>query len=176
MLRQVLRAYFVHYRFQHPTASDFFATVEEVTGRKDLEPYLVQAFQGTDVLDYSVDSVTSEPADSSKNGGAGGPYHTSVMLRRNGTLLFPVKLEVAFADGSKQQAVWDGNDRWARFSWDTPSLASYARLDPDRNVLLDTNSFNNSYSLQRDLTARSKLTNYWVFAQQLLAQWLSFLV
>ncbi len=176
MLRQVLRAYFLRYRFQHPTGSDFFATLEEVTGRKDLEPYLVQAFEGTDVLDYSVDSVTSEPADSSKNGSAGGPYHTSVMLRRNGTFLFPVKLEVAFADGSKQQAVWDGNDRWARFSWDTPSRASYARLDPDRNVLLDTNFFNNSFSLQRDLTARFKLTNYWVFAQQLLAQWVSFLV
>jgi hypothetical protein len=176
MLRQVLRVYFLRYRFQHPTGSDFFATVEEVTGRKDLEPYLVQAFQGTDVLDYSVDSVTSEPADSPKNGSAGVPYHTSVMLRRNGTFLFPVKLEVAFADGSTQQADWDGKDRWARFSWDTPSRASYARLDPDRNVLLDTNSFNNSYSLQRDLTARSKLTNYWVFAQQLLAQWLSFLV
>jgi hypothetical protein len=98
------------------------------------------------------------------------------MLRRNGTFLFPVKLEVAFADGSKQQADWDGQDRWARFSWDTPSRASYARLDPDRNVLLDTNFFNNSYSLQPDLTARCKLTNYWVVAQQLLAQWLSFLV
>jgi Peptidase family M1 domain len=176
MLRQVLRAYFLRYRFQHPTGSDFFATVEEVTGRKDLEPYLVQAFQGTDVLDYSVESLTSEPADASKNGSAGGTFHTSVMLRRKGTFLFPVKLEVAFADGSKQQAVWDGNDRWARFSWDTPSRASYARLDPDRDVLLDTNFFNNSYSLQRDLTARAKLTNYWVVAQQLLAQWLSFLV
>ena len=175
-LREVLRTYFQRYRFQHPTGSDFFATVEEVSGRKDLEPYLVQAFEGTDVLDYSVDSLTSEPADSSKTGGAGTPYHTSVMLRRNGTFLFPVKLEVAFADGSKQQADWDGKDRWARFSWDTPSRATYARVDPDRNVLLDSNTFNNSYSLQRDLTARFKLTNYWVFTQQLLAQWLSFLV
>ncbi len=32
---------------------------------------------------------------------------------------------------------------------------------------LDANSFNNSYTLQRDRTARMKLTNYWVFAQQL---------
>jgi hypothetical protein len=30
--------------------------------------------------------------------------------------------------------------------------------------------------LQSDRTARFKLTNYWVFTQQLLAQWLSFLV
>jgi hypothetical protein len=99
-----------------------------------------------------------------------------VMVRRKGTFLFPVKVEVAFADGSKQQAVWDGQDRWARFSWDNPSRAVSARVDPDGNVMLDSNFFNNSYSLQRDSTARFKLTNYWIFAQQLMAQWLSFLV
>jgi hypothetical protein len=98
------------------------------------------------------------------------------MLRCKGTFTFPVKLEVAFADGSKQQAVWDGKERWARFSWDNPSRAVYAQVDPDRNVPLDTNFFNNSYSLQRDLTARFKLTNYWVVAEQFMAQWLSFLV
>jgi hypothetical protein len=87
-----------------------------------------------------------------------------------------VKLEVGFADGSTEQANWDGVDRWARFSWDKPVRAVYAQLDPDRNVLLDANSFNNSYSLRPDRTARFKLTNYWLFTQQLLVQWLSFLV
>jgi Peptidase family M1 domain len=175
-LRQVLRAYFQRYRFQHPTGVDFLATIEAVTGRADLEPYLTEAFEGTGVLDYSVDSLTSEPGDWWKNSAAGGPYHTTVMVRRKGTFLFPVKVEVAFADGSKQQAVWDGQDRWARFSWDNPSRAVSARVDPDGNVMLDSNFFNNSYSLQRDSTARFKLTNYWIFAQQLMAQWLSFLV
>ena len=61
-LRQALRVYFMRYRFQHPTGSDFLDTVEEVSGRKDLEPYLAQAFKGTEVLDYSVDSLTSDPA------------------------------------------------------------------------------------------------------------------
>ncbi len=97
-------------------------------------------------------------------------------MRRKGTFLFPVKLEVGFEDGSKEQATWDGKDRWTRFSWDKPSRALYAQVDPDGNVLLDANSFNNSYTLRSDHTARFKLTNYWVFTQQLLAQWLSFLV
>ena len=43
------------------------------------------------------------------------------MVRRKGTFLFPVKLEVGFDDGSKEQATWDGEDRWTRFSWDKPS-------------------------------------------------------
>ena len=98
------------------------------------------------------------------------------MVSRKGSFLYPVKLEVGFADGSSEQAAWDGKDRWARFSWDKPSRAVYAQLDPDSNILLDANSFNNSYTLQAHRIARLKLTNYWVFFQQLTAQWLSFLV
>jgi hypothetical protein len=175
-LRQILRVYFTRYRFQHPTGSDFFATVELVSGRKDLEPFLNPAFNGTDLLDYSVDSLTSSPSEWWKDDSAGGPYHTSVVVRRKGSFVFPVTLEVGFTDGSKEKATWDGEDRWARFSWDKPSRAAYAQLDPDGNVKLDINPFNNSYTLEPDRTARLKLTNYWVFAHQLLAQWLSFLV
>jgi Peptidase family M1 domain len=175
-LRQALRVYFMRYRFQHPTGTQFIDTLQEVCGRKDLQPYFDQAFNGTEVLDYSVESLTSGSSEWWKDNSAGGPYHTSVVVRRKGSFLFPVNLEVGFADGSKEQATWDGNDRWARFSWDKPSRAVYAQVDPDGNVPLDVDSFNNSYTLQRDRTARLKLTNYWVFAQQLLVQWLSFLI
>jgi hypothetical protein len=175
-LRQALHIYFLRYRFTHPDATDFLHTLVEVSGRTDLEPYFAQAIYGTEMLDYSVDPLTSGPADWWEANSAGGPYHTSVVVRRNGSFLFPVKLEVGFEDGSKEQATWDGKDRWARFSWDKPSRAVYAQIDPDRNILLDANSFNNSYTLRSDRTARLKLTNYWVFAQQLLAQCLSYLV
>ncbi len=175
-LRQALRVYFTRYRFKHPTGADFLRVVAEVSGRNDLEPFFAQAIQGTQGLDYSVVSLTTGPMEWWKGENAGGPYRTSVVVRREGTFLFPVKLEVGFADGSKEQATWDGNDRWARFSWDKPSRAAYAQVDPDGAIPLDLNSFNNSYTLRADATARLKLTNYWVIAQQLLAQWLSFLV
>jgi hypothetical protein len=175
-LRQALRIYFLRYRFTHPTGTDFLHTLIEVSGRTDLEPYLAQAIYGTEVLDYSVDSLTSGHSDWWAGNSAEGPYHTTVMVRRKGDFVFPVKLEVGFEDGSKEQATWDGKDRWARFTWDKASRASYAQLDPDGNILLDVNTFNNSYTLRPDHTARLKLTNYWVFAQQLIAQWLSFLV
>ena len=175
-LRQALRVYFTRYRFKHPTATDFLHTVEEVSGRNDLEPYFAQAIYGTEMLDYSVDSLTSGPSEWWKDKDANGQYHTSVLVRRKGGFVFPVKLEVGFDDGSKEQATWDGKDRWMRFSWDKASRAVYAQVDPDGIVPLDVNSFNNSYTLQPNRTARLKLTNYWVLAQQLLAQWLSFLV
>jgi Peptidase family M1 domain len=175
-LQQALRVYFMRYRFTHPTGTDFLHVIAEVSRRDDLEPYFAQAIYGTEGLDYAVDSLTTGPMEWWKDDGASGLYHSSVVVRRNGTFLFPVKLEVAFADGSKEQAAWDGKDRWARFSWNKPSRALYAQVDAARAVPLDLNSFNNSYALRTDRTARLKLTNYWVFAQQLLAQWLSFLV
>jgi Peptidase family M1 domain len=175
-LRRALRAYFTRYRFQHPSAADFFNTLQETTGRTDLGPYLMQAFEGTGLLDYYIASITAEPIEWWKAGDAGPPYHSDVVVGRKGDFVFPVELEVGFADGSKERATWDGNDRWARFSWDKPSRATYAIVDPDRKISLDADSFNNGYSVHHDRTARRKLTNYWVFAQQLLAQWLSFLV
>lgn len=98
------------------------------------------------------------------------------MVHRGGDFVFPVTLEVRFADGSKQRATWDGSDRWKRFTWDETSEAVSAQIDPDHVVPLDASYFNNSYTLEAHPGARLKLTNYWVFAQQLLSQWLSFLV
>ncbi len=175
-MRRALQVYFTRYRFKHPTGEDFLRTLQEVTGRDDLQPFLSQAINGTDLLDYSVDSLSSGPVDWWKIDSSSGPYRTDVIVRRRGTLEFPVKLEVGFADGSKERVDWDGTDRWANFSWNKPTRAVYASVDPDNNVLLDANRFNNSYTLQAHTTARLKLTNYWVFTQQLLAQWLAFLV
>src|SRR6202012_5498938 len=112
-LRRVLHIYFLRYRFTHPNSTDFLHTLVEVSGRSDLEPYLAQALYGTDMLDYSVDSLTSGPIDWWEVKSTEGPYRTSVMVRRKGTFLFPVKLEVGFDDGSKEQALWDGKERWA---------------------------------------------------------------
>ena len=42
---------------------------------------MTQAFHGTEVLD-SVDSLTTGPIEWWKSGDTGGPYHTSVVVRR----------------------------------------------------------------------------------------------
>ena len=174
-IRQAMRLYFTRYRFTHPTATDFLNTLQEVAAQTDLQPFLSQAIYGTEVLDYSIASLDSGPVDWWRDSSK-GPYQTTVMVSRKGTFVFPVQIEVGFADGTKEQTTWDGKDRWARFTWDKASRATYAQVDRDQNVLLDANSFNNSYSLRADPTARWKLTNYWIFTQQLLSQWLAFLV
>ncbi len=176
VLRQSLHIYFLRYRFTHPDDADFLQTIIEVSGRKDLEAYFNQAIYGTQELDYSVDSLASGRRNWWEGKDGDGPYRTDVLVRRRGTFLFPVTLEVRFADGSRQRAKWDGADRWKRFTWDSPSKAVSAQIDPDHAVPLDVNLFNNSDTVEAHRTARYKLTNYWVAAQQLLAEWISFLV
>ena len=61
--QQGLRVYFTRYRFADPTGADFRRTMEEVSGRKDLEPYFAQAIDGTEMLDYSVESLSSGPVN-----------------------------------------------------------------------------------------------------------------
>lgn len=173
-MRHVLHDYFARYEFGHPNGANFLGAVEEVSGRRDLEAYFAQVISGAGVLDYAVDSLTSIPKDPAR--GAAGGYHTSVLLHRVGDFSFPVMVEVGFSDGGRRWATWDGAGQWRRFSWDRPTKAVYARTDPLHAVTMDADFFNNSYVTEPHPLARLKLTNYWAAAQQLLAQWISFLV
>ncbi len=173
-MRHALHEYFARYEFGHPNGANFLGTVEEISGRRDLEAYFAQVISGAGVLDYAVESLTSIPKDPAR--GAAGGYHTSVLLRRVGDFSFPVLVEVGFADGGRRWATWDGAGQWRRFSWDLAAKAVYARTDPLHAVTLDANFFNNSYVLEPHPLARLKLANYWVAAQQLLAQWIALLV
>jgi hypothetical protein len=57
----------------------------------------------------------------------------------------PVKLVVSFEDGTRETRLWDGQDRWARLRFTTPSRASWAMVDPDGVWLVDSNFANNSF-------------------------------
>ena len=61
-LQKALHAYFMKYRFTHPTQEDFLRTVNEVAGQ-DLGWYWQQAVYGTQVLDYKVRRADSTRVD-----------------------------------------------------------------------------------------------------------------
>src|SRR5215469_3873280 len=61
-MRRAMHTYFMRYRFTHPTGEDFLKTIEEVSGQ-NLRWYYDQAVYGTNVLDYQVRGVHSDPLD-----------------------------------------------------------------------------------------------------------------
>jgi hypothetical protein len=179
-LRSALRAYFMRYRFTHPTKEDFLKTVEEVSGQ-NLRWYFDQAVYGTQVLDYEILKAGSERADwfvkdppAEKKGET--LYHTTVLVHRKGDFVFPVEVLVKFDNGEQVREHWDGRDRWVRYSYDRKAKLESAEIDPEQAVWLDKDFYNNSYARVPTSGARRKLSAYWLVVTQFLAQCLAWLV
>jgi len=178
-LRNALHTYFMRYRFTHPTGEDFLKTVEEVSG-KDLRWYFNQAVYGTNVLDYEVGNAHSDPlkwwekhSDIGKN--KDEVYRTYVTVQRKGDFVFPVDLLVKFDDDSTATEHWDGQDRWVRYQYDRKAKIKSAQIDPQNQIAMDRDLFNNSYVKKSDSFAVYKLRNMWVFASEWLSQLLAWL-
>ncbi len=181
-LRQALRTYFQRHRFTHPTPQDFFKTVEEVSHR-DLGWFFQQAFYGTSLLDYEIASIRSDRPDwarkeaSSRQEQAGPVYYNStVVVRRKGDFVFPVDILVKFENGEVAREHWDGRDRWVRFTYQLPTKVASAEIDPNQQVILDRNLFNNSRTVASNGAATRKLANFWLVITQLLSQIFSWLL
>ena len=144
-----------------------------------LRPYFNQTVYGTQVLDYTVDSISSdpvrwwlpEPKDKKQ-----AQYLSTVYLHRKGDFILPVTAEIVFDDGTRLREHWDGVDRWIKFTYTRNAKVVSAEIDPDHTVLLDRDFFNNSYTTAaNDIPAR-KISNIWLSLQQFLAQLSSWIV
>jgi hypothetical protein len=87
------REYIRTWVFKHPTPGDFFRSIENSTG-EDLSWFWRSFFYTTDVLDIGIDGVTTRTAE--------GQTFATISLRRNTSVPFPVRLRVAYADGTTQ--------------------------------------------------------------------------
>jgi hypothetical protein len=169
----------MRYRFTHPTQEDFLKTVEEVSGQ-NLRWYFDQAVSGTNILDYEIDRANSNRLEwyikeppKEKEGET--MYRSSVIVHRKGDFVFPVEVLIKFDNGESVAEHWDGKDRWIRYSYDKKAKIVSAQIDPESAVTLDANYFNNSFVVERDGRATSKILYYWTWVTQMLSQVLAWL-
>jgi hypothetical protein len=175
-MQKVMHAYFMKYRFTHPTKEDFLKTIEEVSGR-DLRWYFNQAVYGTQVMDYTVRKIESFPVDwyekkksSTKNDDKNTVYRSFVWLQRKEDFVMPVEIEIKFDNGDKIREHWDGAGRWVKFGpYEKKAKVESAEIDPDHKLEIDRNNFNNSHITETKAKPARKLENYFMF----LSQWLS---
>jgi hypothetical protein len=179
-MAKAMHAYFMKYRFTHPTKEDFLKTIEEVSG-KDLRWYFNQAIYGSQVMDYEVIKVDSFPVnwyeeqkerkkDAKKSAKDDTVYQSYVWLHRKEDFVMPVVVEIKFDNGEIVRERWDGQSRWTRFSYQKKAKVVSAEIDPDHTVRIDRNDFNNSFVVEANTKPTYKLSNYWVFLTQLLSQ------
>jgi hypothetical protein len=172
-MRQAMHTYFMRYRFTHPTKEDFLKTIEEVSG-KDLRWYFDQAVYGTQVLDYEVLKADSTPVEwykedlKEKKGET--EYNTDVIIHRKNDFVMPANVAVVFDNGETIRERWDGKDRWVRFTYTKKAKVVSVEVDPDHKIAMDRNNFNNGNLIEADGKAARKLTNYWTFISQIIAQ------
>jgi hypothetical protein len=171
-MRRAVQTWFQRYRFTHPIGTDFLNTVNEVAGQ-NLDWYFNQAVSGTKMLDYAVEMVQSDPLDwyqKHPSTGKGAQYRSYVVVHRIGDFAFPTDLRVKFDDGEVVHEQWDGQDRWIRYSYVKLAKIVSAEIDPEHQVLLDRNFYNNSYTVRADGRARNKLTVWSTFVRQWMFQ------
>ena len=180
-LQRAMSTHFERWKFRHPKPQDFFAIVNEVSGR-DMTWFFDQAHRSSNVFDYAVDLVQSEPVrtagfvdrngkvEFSEGGGTGNRFKTTVIVRRVGEAVFPVDVLVVFRNGEKVRERWNGRDRWTSFTYEKAASADYAVIDPERVLLLDINRTNNSYTTKpaNDAAARKWMLKWMVWLQDAL--------
>ncbi len=72
-----------------------------------------------------------------------GGWDASVLVRRRGTLVLPVDVELTFVDGTTRLEHWDGEGDAKRFDFHGPVALRGAVVDPQGRVLIDRNLENN---------------------------------
>jgi Peptidase family M1 domain len=157
------------------TGNPDYATAPVINS--SLRGYFNQAVYGTQILDYTVDSISSEPTQwwlpsDKKN----IQYLSTVYLHRKGDFIFPIIAEIVFDDGTHIRERWNGVDRWTKFSYTRSAKIVSAEIDPDHTILLDSNFFNNSYTTVRNPIPARKITNLWLSFNQLVAQLVAWIV
>jgi hypothetical protein len=133
------REYIRAWAFKHPTPGDFFRSIENSTG-EDLSWFWRSFFYTTDVLDIGIDGVSMRTSE--------GQQLVVVSLRRNTSVPFPLRLRVAYADGTTQDFSLPVNI-WARSNRFEAVLpvrgkVTGVRLWPDPSVP-DWNSANDTW-------------------------------
>ena len=152
VMQKALSIFFARWKYKHPTPEDFFAVIDEVTG-KDHKWFIDQVYTSSNKFDYSIERLSSEAIEGADNPGAtkgaeSANYRTTVVARRLEAGQFPVDVLVTFENGEQAREKWSGQGRWAVFTYDKPSKAVSAQVDPERVLLLDAHYTNNSKTLE----------------------------
>lgn len=138
---EAFRAYIQRWAFKHPTPTDFFRTMESVSGTR-LDWFWREWFFTTAHFDQAVDSVaTSDSA---------GVQHVTVVYGNNARGVLPIRARFTFSDGSTQDVdypalVWSTNSsRYIREYDFTGKKLTRVDIDPDHR-LVDIDRTNNTW-------------------------------
>jgi hypothetical protein len=188
VMQRVLQIFYSRWKFRHPRPEDFFAVLDEVTA-KNHDWFMEQVYRSSNTFDYAVESLSSAPLSSRglvedtdgrlrfTENTEKDKFRTTVVVRRLAAGQYPVDVLVRFTNGEEAREQWNGLGRWAVFTFDRPVKAVSAQVDPERQLLLDTNYTNNSRAIEPAAeAAATKWSLRWMVWLQDLFMTYAFLV
>lgn len=170
---EMIKAYSQRYWFKHPRPKDFYSVVSEFAGQ-DMSWFLDQFVYGSGKLDYAVDRIRNarervprgwiegQFQEGKQDTPPSKAYHSEVVVRRLGEVKIPVDLLVEFDDGTQIVERWDGQYRWKKYTYRTPSRIIRAVADPDFKLVSDINRTNNSRTVKPNKIGALKWTSKWL--------------
>jgi len=186
VMAEVMKGYFEKWKFRHPETDDFIAVAEEVSG-KDLHWFFDQFLKSPGKLDYAVGTVRSveiPEAEGFFDGVLKNPpgredevkqtmFRNEVTILRKGDFVFPQEIAVTFDNGEVVREKWDGKTRWKRFVYVKPFRLKSAVIDPERKMMLDVDTLNNSALLEAGTAVPMKYGLSWMLKFQKLLSFIS---
>jgi hypothetical protein len=139
VMQRIMSTYFERWKFKHPSPSDFFEIVREVTGDSHYW-FFDEVYRSSNTFDYGVQEFRSDRIDEKT-------FRTSVVVRRYGEATFPVDVVTTFDNGERVKETWNGQERRAIYVYERPVRAATVQVDPERVLLLDVAYTNNSRTL-----------------------------
>lgn len=149
-MMNILKDYYIRYKFKHPTVEDFINIVQENT-HEDMSWFFDEFYKNAHQYDYKISNVSSL-----------GENFYQVFAEKKGDGFF--KNDVALiTDKDTLYQKWDKNENYHIFIFYTKNKVIAAEIDPMRKNLLDINFANNSYTLEPRYGASLSLTARWFF-------------
>jgi hypothetical protein len=163
-LLRAIRTYVEELRFRHPTGDDLQAVLEREIGH-ELGWFFDGVLRDGLTPDWTVLAVrhhrTGRPEGMVwRDGGwhdaddrdEPGSWRVDVELGRRSGLVGPVEVELRWESGRVERRIWDGRDRWVRWTEDSPERLQQVAVDPDFAWALETRRADNYW---RDEPART---------------------
>src|SRR5690348_5467156 len=139
------RTYIQRWAFKHPTPTDFFRTMEDVSGKR-LDWYFREWYLENPHFDEAIDSVVTQQK--------GDTLYVGVLYANHARGVEPIRARFTFSDGSTQDfnypaEVWSTNTSFytREYAFAGKKLAKI-ELDPEQR-LVDVDRSNNSWPAQR---------------------------
>ncbi|MGQ9618662.1 MAG: hypothetical protein ACUVUG_06855, partial [Candidatus Aminicenantia bacterium] len=140
-----LGEFFKEYSFRNVRTDDFLKMLELKVGAQAREIFEYFLFN-RELIDFRVLDVSNEVVRTGNNENF---YISSVVIGKEGRAVFPVEVEIVFENGSRSIEKWDGVGNWKRFVYKGKDRIVKVVIDPHEKFLIDSNRFNNSFSIKK---------------------------